>query len=55
MTEAQKDAIRKLCSRYNVPFVEAVYNPTFDLPDNWVAGWVGPIYIGCSPEGGIHS
>ena len=53
--DTQATALRTLCERFNVPFIPGNYRPTFDLPSDWVAGWVGPIYVGCSPEGEISS
>lgn len=41
MTEAQRKALTRLCERYGVPFREADYWPTFDLPSGYVAGWIG--------------
>lgn len=64
MTTDQSHALEKLCERYNVPFRESDYTPAFDLPDGWVNGWIGgwiggndhrALYVGCSPEGNIHS
>lgn len=60
----QQAALRGLCRRYNVAFVAEHYRPQFDLPDDWVAGFIGgwaiqkehpTLYVGCSPEGEIHS
>ena len=55
MTTEQEQALRACCDRFHVPFDPEAYRPAFDLPEGWVAGWVGPIYVGCSPEGDIHS
>jgi hypothetical protein len=55
LTDAQERALRALCSRYSADFDIRNYSPQFDLPDGWVGGWAGPIYIGCDPEGNIHS
>lgn len=55
MTDAQTTKLANLCERYGVDFDASNYHPAFDLPAGWVAGWVGPIYVGCSPEGDIHS
>ena len=55
MTDSQIIALGRLCERYGVVFDSSNYHPAFDLPTGWVAGWVGPIYVGCSPEGDIHS
>ena len=41
MTDAQRDKLQVLCDRYNVAFNEADYYHPFDLPDGWVAGWIG--------------
>ena len=55
MNDLQRAALQRLCDGYNVPFDEANYMPTFDLPSGYVAGWVGPIYVGCDTEGVISS
>jgi hypothetical protein len=55
MTRAQREALKALCVNYDVPFTPHDFAPRFDLPAGWVAGWVGPIHVGCSPEGRIHS
>jgi len=56
MTEAQQKALHDLCNRYDVPFDPANFRPTFDLPEGYVAGWIGDkIYVGCDPEGRISS
>lgn len=60
MTDAQRKAITALCDRYGVPFIEDAWSPKFDLPDGYVAGWVGEgsvgaIYVGVSPEGEVSS
>jgi hypothetical protein len=60
MNQVQEEALRSLCERYKVPFNREDYRPTFDLPSDWVAGWVGgqghrKLYVGCSPEGRISS
>jgi hypothetical protein len=61
MNEEQRAALQNLCDRYHVPFNEDDYRPTFDLPEGYVAGWVGGVagnsalYVGCSPTGEISS
>jgi hypothetical protein len=55
MTDEQIVALAKLCDRYNVPFRMQDFAPTFDLPSDYVAGWVGPIYVGCDADGRISS
>lgn len=60
MNTAQEAALRGLSDRYHVTFNAADFKPAFDLPDGWVAGWIGgteyqALYVGCSPEGGISS
>lgn len=55
MTAAQEAALRRLCDGYHVPFVPSEYSSQFDLPSGYVAGWVGPIYVGVSPEGEVSS
>jgi hypothetical protein len=55
MTAEQEAALRDCCERFHVPFDPANYHQRFDLPSTWVAGWVGPIYVGCSPTGEISS
>jgi hypothetical protein len=55
MTEAQAAALAELCGRYNVEFSADNFRSRSDLPDGYVAGQVGPIFVGCSPEGRISS
>ncbi len=55
MNDAQELALRRLCDGYKVPFDKTAYTTQFDLPPGYVAGWVGPIYVGVSPEGEISS
>lgn len=64
LTNAQEEALKALCARYNAPYNPDHYVAAFDLPNGWVCGWVGgpahqetkrTIYVGCSPEGEIHS
>jgi hypothetical protein len=64
LTLLQEAALYAICERYSVAYQPEHYRPTFDLPEGWVAGWVGgieqqkvqpTIYVGCSPEGDIHS
>jgi hypothetical protein len=55
MNATQTAALQAICTRFRVPFDPANYRPAFDLPTGYVAGWVGPIYLGCSPEGEISS
>lgn len=60
MTEAQRTAISDLCARFSAEADWTKWLPAFDLPDGWVAGWVGTpgaggIYAGVSPEGEIHT
>ena len=62
MTVAQYRRLKDLCKQYRVNFDPTDYTTQFDLPHNWVAGWVGgntqsgrTIYVGVSPEGDSHS
>ena len=55
MTPAQELALRALAARYGVPFSADDFRHPFDLPAGYVAGWVGPIYVGCDPTGRISS
>jgi hypothetical protein len=68
MNLKQEKALRNLCRRYRVPFNPGDYHPQFDLPEGYVAGWIGgmnhsvtygtgkpTLYVGCSPEGEISS
>lgn len=55
LTASQVDALTILCGRYSVAFNPAAYLQPADLPAGWVSGWVGPIYVGCDPEGRISS
>lgn len=65
LTLAQELRLRRLCAAYSVEFVPEHYTPQSDLPDGYVAGWVGgperarkhssgfggTIYVGVSLEG----
>lgn len=59
MTDAQRAALTRLCERYGVEFDASHYRATFDLPSDYVAGWVGgtagTIYVGVSPDGRVSS
>lgn len=55
MTPAQYDAIRHKSWEYKVPFRPHLFSTQFDLPTGWVTGTIGPITVGVSPEGEIHS
>lgn len=55
MTAAQRETIAQLAEGFGVPVDPDTFIGRFDLPDGWVAGWVGPIYVGISPEGDAHS
>jgi hypothetical protein len=55
LTDAQERSLRALCQRYRVEFTPAGFHRRFDLPSEYVAGWVGPIYVGCDAEGRISS
>lgn len=55
MNEKQEAALRALCKRYGTEFRPEDFRPAFDLPAGWVAGRAGPVYVGVSPEGEIHS
>lgn len=44
MTELQEKALRDICDRYGVTFDAQDYQPSFDLPTGYVAGWVGGIH-----------
>ena len=56
MTNEQAAALLSLCARYGVPFNPWTFevNP-FDLPTGYVSGWVGPLYVGCAPDGEVSS
>lgn len=59
LTLGQELRLRRLCDSYKVPFDPTHYGPIFDLPEGWVAGWVGDvgttIYVGVAPNGESHS
>ena len=64
LTFLQDVALAAICERYHVDYRPEHYQPTFDLPEGYVAGWVGgadiqktqpTIYVGCSPEGQMSS
>jgi hypothetical protein len=56
LTIEQKNAILDLASRYNAEIAwDAISVGTPGLPSNWIIFSVGPITVGISPEGDIHS
>lgn len=55
LTPPQRARLRVLCARFSVEFDESNYISRHDLPEGWVAGFVGRIYVGVSPEGESHS
>ena len=56
MNDAQRHALRVLCQRYRVAFTESAFvRGGLGLPSGYVSGWVGPIYVGCDPNGQISS
>lgn len=62
MTDNQFLTLARLCERYKVVFDREHYQPQFDLPSDWVAGWIGgpdhagkTIYVGCDPDGHCSS
>lgn len=55
MTAEQEAALRALCERFSVEFSADNFRHPFDLPAGYVAGVVGPIYVGCAPDGRISS
>lgn len=70
MNDAQRQALQRLCERYNVTFDPNHYI-TYPLDSfmmaGWVEGWVGgpqhngwpdahrTLYVGCDPDGRCHS
>lgn len=54
-TPAQVAKLRDLCKRFEYTFDLGDYRPRFDLPDGYVAGWVGDLYVGVSPDGDASS
>ena len=56
MTDAQRRALSALCQRYRVAFAESAFvRGGLGLPSGYVSGRVGPIYVGCDPNGVISS
>lgn len=66
MNMAQRDTLQKLCAAYKVPFRETDYQPQPELPEGYVAGWIGggnmwdnttkgTIYVGVDPAGQASS
>ena len=64
LTFLQEASLSAISERYGVDYFPHHYRPSFDLPQGYVAGWVGgpeikdehpTIYVGCSPEGIISS
>jgi hypothetical protein len=55
VTPEQEKALRALCGRYNVKFSPDDFRYAFGLPKGYIAGQVGPIYVGCDLAGRISS
>ncbi len=59
MTDAQVARLVALCRGYGVPFREDDYHlcgeRSISSPEGWVEGYVGPVFVGVSPEGESHS
>ena len=60
MNDKQRAALIDLCERYDVEFNENDYHPEFDLPADYVAGWIGGslagrLYVGVSSDGQVSS
>jgi hypothetical protein len=60
MTPEQIKALSDLSDRYHVKFFQEWFKPTYDLPEGYVAGWIGgpqerKLYVGCDPDGRISS
>lgn len=64
LTPPQRATLENLCGRYGVEFNASDYLPAWDLPDGYVAGWIGglaiqaehpTIYVGVSAEGEASS
>ena len=64
MNAKQETALRALVGRYNGLWNDSLFLPAgnlLGLPEGYVAGWVPDsngkdrIFVGCSPEGEIHS
>ncbi len=56
----QQAALSALCARYGTEYKAEHYTPQFDLPPDYVAGWIGNeagryLYVGCDGEGQISS
>jgi hypothetical protein len=55
VNELQRAALQSLCDLYHVEFNESDFRYAFGLPEGYVAGQVGPIYVGCVSDGQISS
>ena len=62
MSHHQHEALDNLCRRYDVPFDPLHYAHTFDLPEGYLAGWIGgldcylkTLYVGVSLNGEVSS
>lgn len=41
MSSQQNEALQNLCKRYDVPFDPLHYTSQWDLPEGYLAGWIG--------------
>lgn len=56
MTDKQEEKLRDLCKRSNgVEFDAKNYRTQFDLPVDYVAGWVGKVFYGVDANGAASS
>lgn len=64
LTFLQDVALYCLCERHDVPYDPYDYQQSSDLPDDWVAGWIGgaavqathpTVYVACAPTGEIRN
>lgn len=51
MTDKQRAKLMALCEGHGVEFNENNYRRSYDLPADYVAGWVGPVFYGVDANG----
>ncbi len=56
LTDEQLEALQRVSKRFNVQLdFKQIFIGGSGLPDDWIVCKIGPIVIGVSPNGEVHS